>query len=121
MAENLYLEVDHNNYMVFDYTTPRNRSSGALNLSVDEPYTAVSFGTMYALVTMCDLRIEVRMDPYGDKEDWKDGKWAREQAFKAIEENLSPAMWSEVIQGLLEIGKAQGREALQKEFRQLLG
>lgn len=121
MDENLYLKVNHNNYMVFDYATSQNGTYEALNLHVDEPYTVVSFGARYALVTMCDLRIEVRMDPYGDNEDWKDGKWAREQAFKAIEENLSPAMWAEVIQGLINIGKTQGREELQKEFRQLLG
>lgn len=119
--EKLNLEINSHNYMVFDFTTPRNGSSGALNLFVNEPYTVVSFGTMYALVTMCDLHIEVRMDPYGDKEDWEDGKYARDHAFKAIRENLSHDMWEEMFRNLLEIGRAQGREGLQKEFRHLLG
>lgn len=120
MAEKLNLEVNSHNYMVFDFSTTRDFT--ASNLNVAEPYTAVSYGDI-VIVTMCDLNIEVRMDPpsYGNERNWEDGKYARDHALKAIKDNLPHEMWADMFRGLLEIGKAQGREGLQKEFRQLLG
>ncbi len=102
----------------FDFSTSHNNFFGTTP-TIENSDTIVHYGPTYASVTMRDLRIQVEMDPYTG--NWSNAEWAREQAWKAIQKNLSPQMWVKLAWGLGEIGRRRGREELQKEFRQLLG
>lgn len=111
------VEVDHSGMIRFDVNTTSGNGS-SMNQFTGDPNTEVYHGAWSTHVKMKDLRIEVILDSY--KGNWKDGKWAREQAWKAVKENLTQEMWMKVVLGLLEFGEVRGRKALQKDIRGML-
>ncbi len=105
----------------FNFRTPGTESSMAENLFVKEPHTTVYYGKKELIIVLEDADITVRMDdPYKGKGVWKNGKWAREQAWEAIRENLNPEDWVELIKGILKVGNAQGQQDLKETFRRMM-
>lgn len=94
-----------------------------MNQFVKEPDTEVYHG-FETTVTLWDLRMEIKMDPVPG--NWKDGKWAREQALQAMAKELSSpetavATMRLLMEAYFQLGVKKGKSTIQHELRELLG
>jgi len=98
---------------------PNRRSWGSENQFVKAPpQTEVYFGNLHVHVSMLDLGLAVAFDPY--EGNWKDGHWAREQAFEALKNNMTQELWLSLFQTIIEAGKKAGRNEVRKGLKDLL-
>jgi hypothetical protein len=67
---------------------------------------------------MLDLGLAVAFDPY--EGNWKDGHWAREQAFEALKNNLTQELWLSLFQTIIEAGKKTGKNEMRRDIKYLL-
>ena len=107
-----------------DLTTAKGRrGNGAVNQFVDQekfPGIEVYYGGLHASVHLKGPGIRITMDPYDG--DWRDGAWAREQAWQAVAKCLTPSRILDlVVVAATERGKMLGVERAQADMRDALG
>lgn len=113
------IEHDDDTFIV-DVQTRRDGNS-AMKIAWDDS-TEVVFGGLYAQVSLLDLRMRVIMNPTGTVAQWKNIKWAREQAMATIcRPDVAPLVITAMARFHFELGERSGRKTLQHELRKTLG
>ena len=106
----------------FDLTTPEGRRGNSSCLvQTGDLDTQVFYGGLHISVTFLDLGLVVVMDQYALAEDWRDAKYARAEALKAVRDGLT----SEGLLTLLVMAEDRGFQlglaAAQDRMRSALG
>lgn len=112
------IEMQPNGMLCISVQTESHGNS-AHNQGVKDPNTEVYFGELHARVTFKDLNIEVTMNPIAG--DWKDAKWARTTAWKAVCQRLTPDAFEKILKAARELGHQEGVDAAQLKIRKAIG